>query len=343
MMKIWTTVLLILTVCYTQAQAPKLDVQKIEYLFEEGKFFKQCHASSIAETSCSDLIAAWFGGTHEGNKDVVIWSSLNQNGIWSIPTEIANGKMDNGDTYPCWNPVLFRPKDSDLLYLYYKVGPNPRAWWGMVKTSDNNGKSWSIAKRLPDGILGPIKNKPIELANGQIISPSSIEVSEHRWIAHVEKSVDKQHSWRYIPIDTLSGYNVIQPSIISHNDGRLQVLCRSKEGKVMYSFSSDQGETWSKLAPTTLLNPNSATDVIAWKNGFLIVYNPALPGKDWWEGRSKLRIAFSTDGVIWKDLLILEDQEKGEFSYPTILLDSKDQIHITYTYDRKNIKHYILN
>jgi hypothetical protein len=60
--------------------------------------------------------------------------------------------------------------------LFYKVGPNPRQWWGMLKTSDDGGHRWSDAIRLPDGILGPIKNKPIQLDNGDILSPTSIEL-----------------------------------------------------------------------------------------------------------------------------------------------------------------------
>lgn len=341
-MKIWTLTFLLLSSVLLKAQEPSLKVSKKEFLFEEGKFFKQCHASTIEETNKGNFIAAWFGGSHEGNKDVVIWSSNFINGQWTDPQEIANGKMENGEVYPCWNPVLFKPNANNILYLYYKVGPNPREWWGMVKTSADNGKTWSISTRLPEGIYGPIKNKPVKLKNGDILSPSSVEISENRWIAHVEQSKDNQKSWTYLPIDTGSVYNVIQPSILQHKKGSIQVLCRSKEGKVMSSFSNDQGKTWSKLTPTNLLNPNSATDAIAYKNGFLIVYNPALPGKDWWEGRSKLRIAFSTDGLVWKDILTLEDEEKGEYSYPTLILDSQNKIHITYTYARKNIKHIII-
>ena len=329
--------------CYAvSAQKPDVAIIKKEFLFKEGQFFAQCHASTIEESTDGTWLASWFGGSHEGSTDVVIWGSIFDNDQWSSPAVWADGYTENGVQYPCWNPVLFRAKDQQEIYLYYKVGPNPREWWGMVKTSQDGGKTWSSAKKLGEGILGPIKNKPLELSDGTVLSPSSVEVSEERWVAHVEKSTDQQQSWSTFPIDHSSSFNVIQPSIIVHDNNKLQVLCRSKEGTVMSSWSNDQGETWTALTKTNLINPNSATDAIRSGNYFFIVYNPDVPGKDWWEGRSKLRLAYSTDGVDWSDVLQLEDEQEGEFSYPTIFQDSKGLIHITYTYDRKNIRHVVI-
>ena len=39
----------------------------------------------------------------------------------------------------------------------------------MLRTSTDDGKSWSDAKRLPQGILGPIKDKPVQLADGTLL------------------------------------------------------------------------------------------------------------------------------------------------------------------------------
>lgn len=323
------------------AQHHSLNIYRDDFIFEEGKYFAQCHASTLEETSNGNLLSSWFAGTHEGNSDVVIWGSEFNGKNWSKPIIWANGVFENKQ-YPCWNPVLFRPHNKKEIYLYYKVGPSPREWWGMFKISKDNGKTWSKAKKLPNGILGPIKNKPLELQDGTIISPSSVEITENRWVAHIEKSADRQKTWTIFPIDHESDFNIIQPSILQHKNGSLQVLCRSREGKVISSFSNDKGENWSSLSPTNLQNPNSATDAISTDNGFIIVYNPDIPGKEWWEGRTKLRLAHSYDGVEWTDIVNLENQNKGEYSYPTLFKDSKGAIHITYTYNRINIKHIIL-
>lgn len=332
----------LLAITESLAQIPSPKIIKREFLFTEGSYFKQCHASTIAQAADGQMLAAWFGGPHEGSNGVVIWGTRSEGHTWSSPKIWADGRVNDSLRYPCWNPVLFRAKKENTLYLYYKVGPNPREWWGMVKTSEDNGKTWGKARRLPESVLGPIKNKPIELANGSILSPSSIEVSEKRWKAHVEISEDHQKTWKSYPIDSSSAFNVIQPSILIHKDGTLQVLCRSKEGVVAASWSKDHGKSWSKLTSTSLANPNSGTDAISYRDFFLIVYNPGLPGKEWWEGRAKLRLAYSYNGTDWQDLISLEDEKKGEFSYPTIFKDRKGWVHITYTYNRVNIKHWVL-
>jgi predicted neuraminidase len=138
----------------------------------------QCHASTIAETA-SGLVTAWFGGTHEKHSDVGIWVSRRVGGAWSDPIEVADGVQSPTERYPCWNPVLFQPNDGPLL-LFYKVGPSPSTWWGMMMTSEDDGATWSEARKLGTDsrighLLGPVKNKPVQLEDGSILCPSSTE------------------------------------------------------------------------------------------------------------------------------------------------------------------------
>ena len=173
-------------VAFTQNPA----ILKSEFIYESAPF-PSCHASTIVETK-SGLVAAWFGGTAEKNPDVGIWSARLVDGKWTVPVEVANGVQADGQRYPCWNPVLFQPKEGPLL-LFYKIGPSPDHWWGMLRVSQEDGRSWSEARRLPEGILGPIKNKPVQLANGDILSPTS---SEHDgWRVHFERSADGGKTW----------------------------------------------------------------------------------------------------------------------------------------------------
>lgn len=319
-------------------------IRSSQRIFQEGQVnFKQCHASTIQSIGKDSLLACWFGGSHESNPDVVIWSSRYANGQWQPPVQIADGILPD-KRYPTWNPVLYQSPQHDTLYLFYKIGPNPREWKGYFKYSLDKGHHWSTAQQLPEGILGPIKNKPLSLGDGLLLSPSSTESKDEIWKAHVEISRDQGKTWSISKIRPDTSIQVIQPSIVQHSNGRIQVLCRSKENKVMSAFSSDQGNTWEPWQATNLLNPNSATDAIRLKNGlFMIVYNPAIAGKDWWEGRTKLRVAISKNGLQWKDALVLENGVKGdEYSYPTIIQDNSGLIHITYTWNRKNIKHIVV-
>src|SRR4051794_6306936 len=119
-----------------------------EFLYDEAPF-PSCHASTLVETP-GGLVAAFFGGSKEGEPDVSIYVCPQIEGRWSAPVEAANGSGE-----PCWNSVLFKPADGPVM-LFYKVGPNPSSWWGMLKSSDDDGRTWGDAIRLPDGILGPI-------------------------------------------------------------------------------------------------------------------------------------------------------------------------------------------
>lgn len=304
--------------------------------------FAECHASTIAALPKNRLIAAWFGGTEEGNKDVGIWIAMNEEGKWNAPREIANGIINDTLRYPCWNPVLFRTK-AGKLFLYYKVGPNPREWWGMMMQSANNGKTWSQPERLPEGMLGPIKNKPVQLKNGDILYPTSTESTKGNiWHIHLEKSDKNARNWTHIPINN-DTFGVIQPSIVEYPNDSLQLLCRSRQDFVVQAWSEDNGATWGPLSLTDLPNPNSGTDALTLQNGLhVIVYNPLGKGREWWEGRTKLFVAISKNGQQWEPVFSLENENKGEYSYPAVIQGDDGRVHITYTADRKNIRHVVL-
>lgn len=337
---------LLLTLLGLSLHAPSLaqhswTIAKQELLFSAPPF-RQCHASTLVEVKKGKFLVACFGGSQESRPDVAIWlAGFDKHGV-SAPQRVADGVVKDTLRYPAWNPVLFQVRGGDLL-LFYKVGPNPREWWGLVKSSADGGRTWSAARRLPPGVLGPIKNKPVQLADGTILAPSSVEQADSRWKIHLEKSVDQGRTWHIIPVGNDSPLDVIQPSILTYPGNRLQLLCRSKQGRIVQAWSMDGGATWSPLSQTALLNPNSGTDAVTLRSGCqLLVYNPALPGKDWFNGRAQLRVAESADGVAWHDVATLENGTTEEYSYPAIVEAQDGQVHITYTYNRQNIKHVVL-
>jgi alpha-L-fucosidase len=310
-------------------------------IFPDGTF-EACHASTIVETTPGNFLAAWFAGSYEGSNDVGIWISTSENEKWNEPREIVVGKDPSGKQLPCWNPVLFKTRNNKLI-LFYKVGPNPREWWGSFIQSTDYGKTWSNPKNLPQGFLGPIKNKPIELENGKILCPSSIETTNGEWGVNIEITNEELTSWQKIEVEADSGVGVIQPALLIHSKGRLQMLCRSRQNLVYQSWSEDNGLQWSKLEPTNVPNPNSGIDAETLDNGsFVLIYNPLQSGKEWWLGRNILNVAISEDGINWKDIYQLENEEEGEFSYPAIIQAKDKSLHITYTGKRKAITHTIL-
>lgn len=309
---------------------------KTEFVYSANAVdFLSCHASTLTECHDGTLLAAWFGGTHERHQDVCIYVSHYEHGQWSLPQKIADGAED-GTKYPCWNPVLFT-LDNGTLVLYYKVGPNPRSWWGLYKTSTDHGKSWSSAIRIPDNLLGPIKNKPIRLMNGHILYPTSFETDDI-WNIYLEYSDQDLQNWKKTAVDN-AGTLSIQPTILKHNSNQLQLLCRSQNGFITESWSKDGGITWTPLTLTKLLNNNAGIDGVSLTDGrFLLVHTPLM------EGRHKLSVSLSNDGKKWKKWFVLEKDRPGqEYSYPAVIQTKDGLVHITYTWRRQLIKHVVLN
>jgi len=316
-------------------------VVRAGFIYETAPY-PQCHASTIVETERKEMVAAWFGGTREKHPDVGIWVSRLENGRWTPSVEVANGVQADGTRHPTWNPVLFQPRGAPLM-LFYKVGPSPQTWWGMVRTSTDGGRTWGEARRLPNGILGPIKNKPVQLADGTILSPTSNETDERpsKWTVHFERSSDGGRTWTATPpLHDGIAISAIQPSILFHDrlgGTKLQALGRTRQGKVFTMDSSDAGRTWTPISLLDVPNPSSGTDAVTLKDGrHLLIYNP-VP-----KGRSPLVIAVSRDGRDWKPVVTLEDQP-GEYSYPAIIQTSDGRVHATYTWKRERVKHVVLD
>ncbi|MDG2389495.1 MAG: exo-alpha-sialidase [Planctomycetaceae bacterium] len=303
-----------------------------EFVYTDAPF-PQCHASTITSTK-TGLLAAWFGGTHEKNDDVEIWTSHFDGKSWSPVRSVANGIQSKDFRYPCWNPVLFTQPDGEIL-LFYKVGADPRTWWGELITSVDNGKTWTNPVKLPEGIVGPIKNKPELLGDGRLLCPTSTE--DNGWRVHMEW-LDGIGKWdKTAPLNDGEKLAAIQPAILKWGD-RLQIVCRTRQKQISSTWSDDLGKTWSEM---TLLkdlpNPNSGIDAVSLKDGRgILIYNNTP------RGRSPLNVAISTDGNSWKDVLILEDQP-GEYSYPAVIQTADGKIHITYTWKRRRVKHVVLD
>jgi len=313
-----------------------------EFIFERAPV-PECHASTIVETP-SGLVAAWFAGAEESADDVGIWLSRQDGGRWSVPERVMTAHLPDGRPCACWNPVLFRPAGGPLR-LYFKAGPDEPLWWGEVATSTDDGRSWSPSRRLPDGFLGPIKNKPVQLVDGTILSPSSTEAylrlphgMGEVWRAHVERSTDGGATWTKIgPLADPLAANVIQPTVLVHGDGRLQLLLRSQAGQIQESWSSDGGLHWSVVTPTDLPNPDAGIDAVTLRDGrALLVYNHST------KNRHALNVALSKDGRHWEAALELENQP-GEFSYPAVIQTADGLVHVTYTWHRRRIKHVVLD
>jgi alpha-L-rhamnosidase len=332
-------------------------IVKDEFLYDFAPF-PEAHASTITELKNGDLLAAYFGGTKERNPDVCIWVSRKPKGadLWEAPVMAADGTEDyqhlplNQIAKPrkaCWNPVLFTMPDGEV-WLFFKIGKNVPDWQGWVVKSRDGGKTWSRRECLPQGFIGPVKNKPM-LINGRLICGSSTEDSDG-WRFHVEIYNLATKKWKYVaPVpageavmtddNRMHPIKCIQPSILKLRDGRLQVLMRTHNGKLATSFSTDQGDSWSTVTLTDLPNNQSGTDAVTLKDGRqVLIYNDfeTIPGTK--KGpRTPLSLALSDDGIHWHHLLTLEDSPISQYSYPAIIQGRNGHLYCVYTWRRQRI------
>ncbi len=328
--------------CLTSAAVAESPIVESEFIYETAPF-PECHASTIVEAADGNLVAAWFGGTREKDPDVGIWVSRKLKGTWTAPAEVATGVQSADKRLPCWNPVLFQPKDGPVL-LFFKVGPTPDTWWGELLISTDHGKTWKDRQRLPNNGIGPVKNKPVQMADGSIWCPSSTE--HDGWRVHLEVSRDNLKTWTTTGFLNRKEHGAIQPSLLTHRDGRWQMLCRNQnggDGHLWQTWSEDQGKTWSEFESTGLPNPNSGTDAVTLSDGRqLLVYNHTNRGSEFPSSRAMLNVAVSEDGRRWSAALVLE-RSKGEYSYPAVIQTDDGLVHITYTWKRERVRHVVVD
>ena len=297
-------------------------------------------------------------------------------GITTESTPASEGPACQGRTSAhqrrkaCWNPVITEMPNGEL-WLFFKVGLKVSDWSGWLCKSKDGGRTWSDKEPLPKGFLGPIKNKP-EIIDGRLLCPSSTE--DNGWKFHMEIYDIARKEWKYVgpvkaelamrtedmkaPVtksekedieapdaggkateDGRHPIDCIQPSILKLKDGRLQVLMRTRNGKIATSFSSDNGDTWSNVTLLDVPNNQSGTDAVTLQDGrHVLIYNDfaTLPGTK--KGvRTPLSIAISSDGTHWHHALTLEDSPISQYSYPSIIQGKDGKLHAVYTWRRLRV------
>jgi len=246
-----------------------------------------------------------------------------------------------------------------------QVGINTSIWRGYIMRSYDGGVTWEKPEPMAPGLIGAVKNPPIILEDGTIVSPSSTE--DRGWVSHVEISKDNGTTWEKHS-DIRFGKGIIQPTVFQTLDGKLRMAMRPHhDNKVILTDSSNEGESWHRPKASKLGSPNSGLCAVALLDGrIVLVHNH--------EDRSTLLLSVSTDnGATFDTAATLEhdstvykrpaeclDQsdpnrtDGPEYSYPTIIQSpSSGMLHITYTFTyfgaggrctgRENVKHVIVD
>ena len=311
------------------------------------------HVGSICQLPDGRLVAAWYGGTREGAKDVAIFFAIKDPGHptrWSKPKRLVDRMSASRELYryikKVGNPVIFAGSGEHLWLVYVTISAG--GWSGSslnVKMSSDAGATWNKSQRLT---LSPffniselVRNKPLPLSSGGFALPIYHEClgyfPEILWIQSGRE--DGAISFRKSRMT--GGQSYIQPSAVAYGTSLATSFyrCRSDEKAVGVAVTKDAGISWSEPRALNLPNPDSAIDAILLSDRrILLAFNDSA------QNRENLRLAVSNDrGANWIRIATLESTQGQKYSYPYMIRTQDGLIHLVYTWHRKRIKHVVFN
>lgn len=301
------------------------------------------HAGTITELADGTLLAGWFGGTREGARDVAIYASRRSPGSeWSHPEAIAT-REDTVESLGRYirklgNPVIYRDSE-DRVWLFY-VAVSIGGWSGsfiVVKSSDDNGRTWTPAKRLVTSpflnISTLLKGSPLQTTSGHLVLPVYHEfVQKFGELLWLNRDGDLVYKNKISPTT-----GTLQPWLVPTDQQQIRAFYRQSghpENRVLTNTADRLSGPWTDPESIDVPNPNSATAVIHRNGGgYLMAANPTEAG------RKQLALAISDDGVNWRFIKDLENESgKGQFSYPYAIRSSDGNYHVIYTWNRKRMR-----
>ncbi|WP_166969310.1 sialidase family protein [Brevibacterium atlanticum] len=329
------------------------------------------HAPTILALRGGGLLAAWFGGSDEGNKDIDILLSRFDvgSGEWSASVSVTHDDIRSDQ-----NPGLFEEPDGTVWLVYTsqlsRQSGVPETFnlqhTSVVKVirSSDSGATWGEPEMLFDR-EGTFCRQPIQiLADGTWVHTQWLCFDDDSKNGSdqpvVQISQDQGDTWRQIEFPAAAGR--VHPNIVELAPGRLVCLFRSRFADWVYlSRSDDGGETWSAPEATEIPNNNAGLSAFLLPSGMLALVSnehqaaTALGEVIWPYERMRIVIAVSNDeGRTWPVRRVIEsgDGFAGEGNlrsnrrqeYPHGIVDTDGLIHIVYAYSsRRAIRHVVFD
>lgn len=325
------------------------------------------HAPSLAHLSDGTFIAAWFGGSDEGNQDIdIIVSRYDpESGAWSDAYAVTGDKINSDQ-----NPGIFVYSKEEVWILYTSQVSRQAGipedfnlqFTAVVRRirSFDNGQTWSEPEDYFER-PGTFARQPIQrLSNGRLIhgqwfcfDDDSKNGSDQPVVAI---SDDAGESWNWTEFPQAQGR--VHPNIVELEDGNLLCFFRSRWADWVYVSRSDNyGQTWSSPIATDIPNNNAGISALKLPSGRIAVFsneeqvNTEPSEVIWPYERTKLTVRVSSDkGRTWPIGRIIEagDGYSGianirsnrRHEYPHAILDPSGRIHVTWAYQsRRAIMH----
>jgi len=227
---------------------------------------------------------------------------------------------------------LLRLQNGDIALFYLKKNSTFDCI-PIMRISKDEAKTWSDPEpciRDKEGYFVLNNNRVIQLKNGRLLlavalhqSPGDEKFSNlgRLWSYY---SDDNGKTWKASTEVSNPGKIVTQePGMVELKNGNILMYARTTANVQYFSYSKDQGETWSDVEPGNLKSPCSPATIarIPSTGDLLVIWHDNAVDQN----RTPLNIAVSKDdGKTWVNNKILENNPKGSYCYSAIHFTGDD-------------------
>lgn len=260
----------------------------------------------------------------------------------SIDNGISWGSEEDIITNKGWMNVMsvsLLRLQNDSVAIFYLVKNTEFDCFPVMRTSGNECKTWSPVRSCVETGMGKgyfvLNNcRVIQLESGRILVPVSCHSLNNSQVQEdgllfCFYSDDGGITWSKSGIvPKKSGMITQEPGVVELKDGRVLLYMRTASGYQYFSYSSDKGESWSSIQPSTLKSPKSPALIV--RNPFtkhlVAVWNNSFVS------RTPLCIAQSIDeGQNWIQRATVEYDPNLWFCYPAIEFPDPETILLSYS------------
>lgn len=310
------------------------------------------HSATAVELADGSVRAYWFGGSREGAGDVAIWSGLWQGGSWSKPEIVVDrDQVSHGIrrlVRKLGNPVASVGEDGRVTLFVVSVSLG--GWSGSAINRivlDREGRRVSTMSRL---VASPILNLGT-LVRGAALKGAPAEMLLPAYHETIKKFPQVLRIGGDGRVWTRGGPMVrgdlFQPWMLGSNGMGGELFLRRGEGaeeKVHHSHEEGAGE-WSEPVPIPVANPNAGISALRLSDGSLLLAANPDPGSR----ENLVLLRASTPEGPWETVFVVDTSEREsderdlprvEYSYPWLMMDREGAVHLFYTWNRREIRHW---
>ncbi len=268
---------------------------------------------------------------------VAVSRSFDDGKTWEEPQ-----KLFDHESRGVWCTEICTEKEIPTAFVHtYNAKSHYRELITFVSQTFDNGKTWTTPISIPGTVRGCSMRQAITLSNGDILVPLYCMEGEakfdwtNEWVSETSEWYFRcgvgicpkgdTNFYRYGNIQ-LPATNLWEPNAIEVENGHVIMYLRSNCGFLRYSESFDYGRTWSEVKDLPIPHADTKITALKIKDNIILINNFATRE----EGRIRLAIAKSKDGINFEHICYLEEENTNIF-YPHAFADDETQtLYVAY-------------